>query len=57
MVMRTSIFIDALSLNDYQPRLKSDPTTHEMEVISDRTSNWYSNRSLGLDIVNNLYAV
>ena len=35
----TSNFIETLPLNDCQPRLKSNLTTHEMEIILRQTSN------------------
>ena len=50
MVMGTSNFIETLPLNDCQPRLKSNLTTHEMEIILRQTSNWYIKRTIRLDI-------
>ena len=50
MVMGTSNFIETLPLNDCQPRLKSNLTTHEMYIILRQTSNWYVKRTIRLDI-------
>ena len=50
MVIGTSNLIEKLPLNDCQPRLKSNLTTHEMEIILCQTSNWYVKRTIRLDI-------
>ena len=49
MVIGTNNFIETLPLNDCQPRLKSNLTTHEMEVILRQLSNWYVKRTIRLD--------
>ena len=49
MVIGTNNFIETLPLNDCQPRLKSNLTTHEMEVILRQLSNWYIKRTIRLD--------
>ena len=41
MMMGPSIFIEAPSLGDCQPRLKSDSPAHEMDTASFLASNWY----------------
>ena len=50
MVMGTGNFMETLPLNDCQPRLKSNLTTHEMYIILCQTSNWYVKRTIRLDI-------
>ena len=41
MMMGPSIFIEAPSPGDCQPRLKSNSTAHEMETASCQAPNWY----------------
>ena len=40
-VMGTSVLIEILSLNDWQPRLKSDSPAHQIETIPCQASNQY----------------
>ena len=41
MMMGPRIFIEAPSLGDCKPRLKSNSPTHEIEAASCQTPNWY----------------
>ena len=41
MMMGPRIFIEAPSLGDCKPRLKSNSPTHEIEATSCQTPNWY----------------
>ena len=41
MMMGPSIFMEALSLGDFQPRLKSGSPAHEIRTASCQAPNWY----------------
>ena len=41
MMRGPSIFIEASSLGDCQPRLKRNPPVHELETASWQAPNWY----------------